>query len=85
MKQDAPLPPPEPGGDAFRSHRARDAALVLPLVGLVLIAPPVASFFVADVTLFGAPLIGVYLFVVWGTLIVCAQRLSRRLREDERP
>jgi hypothetical protein len=80
-----PEPPRErpPANDAFRGHRARDAALVLPLAGLVLVAPPVVNLFIADVSIFGAPLIGVYLFTVWGLLILCAQRLSRRLREDD--
>lgn len=76
-------PGPRPPGDAFRGHRARDAALVLPLAGLVLVAPPVINLFVADVTVFGAPLIVVYLFSVWGLLILGAQRLSRRLREED--
>jgi hypothetical protein len=72
-----------PSGDPFRGHRARDAALVLPLAGLVLVAPPAINLFLADVTVFGAPLIGVYLFVVWALLIFGAQRLSRRLGEDD--
>ncbi len=78
-----PPPDPRPTSDAFRGHRARDAAIVLPLAGLVLIAPPVINLFIADISIFGAPLIGVYLFTVWGLLILCAQRLSRRLREDD--
>jgi len=72
-----------PAGDPFRGHRARDAALVLPIAGLVLIAPPAINLFLADVTVFGAPLIGVYLFAVWALLILGAQRLSRRLGEDD--
>jgi hypothetical protein len=79
-----PDPPRKSGDNAFRKHRARDAALVLPLAGLALISPPVVNLFAADITLFGAPLIGVYLFTVWGGLIICAQRLSRRLHEDKR-
>jgi hypothetical protein len=83
-------PPPDlrpelrPASDPFRGHRARDAALVLPLAGLVLIAPPAVNLFVSDAAVFGAPLIGVYLFAVWALLIVCAQRLSRRLGDDDR-
>jgi hypothetical protein len=55
------------------------------VAGLLLIAPPAVNFFVADITVFGAPLIGVYLFTVWGGLILCAQRLSHRLREEDTP
>jgi hypothetical protein len=84
MSED-PDPPRQTGDSTFRSHRARDAALVLPVAGLLLIAPPVVNFFVADITVFGAPLIGVYLFTVWGGLILCAQRLSHRLREGDTP
>jgi hypothetical protein len=83
MIPDAPPPEPRPASDAFRGHRARDAALVLPLAGLVLVAPPVVNLFVADLSILGAPLIAVYLFAVWGALIFCARRLSRRLGEDD--
>ena len=70
--------------DAFRAQRARDAALVLPLAGLLLLTPPIANLFVADIRFFGAPMIGIYLFTVWGLLIACAYRLSRRLGGTER-
>jgi hypothetical protein len=84
------MTPPEPSpelrpGDPFHGHRARDAGLVLPLAGLVLVAPPAVNLFTADLTILGAPLIAVYLFTVWGLLILCAQRLSRRLDEADRP
>jgi len=79
-----PEPPePRPASDAFRGHRARDAALVLPLAGLVLVAPPVINLFLADLTVLGAPLLAVYLFAVWGLLILAARLLARRLREDD--
>lgn len=71
-----------PSADPFRGHHARDAALVLPLVGLVLFAPPVINLFLADVEILGMPLIGVYLFTVWGLLVACALRLSHRLEAD---
>ena len=76
-------PEPRPASDAFRGHRARDAALVLPLAGLVLVAPPVINLFLADLTVLGAPLLAVYLFAVWGLLILAARLLARRLREDD--
>ncbi len=71
-----------PSADPF--HHARDAALVLPIVGLVLFAPPVINLFLADVEILGMPLIGVYLFTVWGLLVACALWLSHRL-EAGRP
>lgn len=83
MSDPQPPPPPSRRDEAFRTHRARDAGLVLPLAGLVLVAPPVINLFVTDLTVFGAPLIGIYLFGVWGALIVCARQLSRRLRDHD--
>ncbi len=80
MKDGAPQRPPR-GGDGFHDSRARDAAFALPLFGLVLVAPPFANLFVTDLTILGAPVIGVYLFTVWAVLIYCARRLSRRLGE----
>jgi hypothetical protein len=77
------LQPSKHRDEALRARRARDVALVLPLAGVVLLAPPVANLFLTDVTLFGAPLVVIYLFTVWGALIVCAQRLSRRLRRSD--
>ena len=84
MTPDQPPPDLRPAGDPFRGHRGRDAGLVLPLAGLVLCAPPAINLFIADVSILGAPLIAVYLFAVWGLLILCAQRLSRRLDENDR-
>lgn len=59
--------------------RVRDAARLLPLLGAVLLMPPVITLFVANVDIGGVPLIVVYLFCTWLTLIVCAAWLSRRL------
>jgi hypothetical protein len=83
MSERPPGSPPD--GDAFRGHRTRDAALVLPLAGAALVLPPVVNLFVADLTVFGVPLLAVYLFGVWATLIVGAALLARRLRRDPGP
>ena len=48
-----------------------------------LVAPPVINLFLADLTVLGAPLLAVYLFAVWGLLILAARLLARRLREDD--
>jgi len=64
---------------AFRSSRARDAAVVLPVFGLFLLMPPVISLFAAPAAIRGVPLIVLYLFAVWGGLIVCAALLAHRL------
>jgi len=76
----APLRPPltvkAPASD---SARVRDAASLLPLLGLFLLMPPVITLFAAAVSVSGVPLIVVYVFGVWAALVVCAGLLARRL------
>ena len=63
--------------------RVHDAARLLPILGTVLLMPPVITLFVADVSIGGVPLIVVYLFGTWLALIVCAAWLSHRLAASE--
>ena len=63
--------------------RTRERALLLPLLGAVLLLPPVAGIFQLDVRIAGIPFTAVYLFVAWGALIVGAARLARGLRQLE--
>jgi len=65
--------------------RVQDAARLLPLVGVILLMPPVVSLFVADAMVGGMPLIVVYLFCTWLALIGCAAWLARRLPPPESP
>ncbi|HEX7044578.1 MAG TPA: hypothetical protein VF203_08180 [Burkholderiales bacterium] len=67
--------------DYSRSARARDAAALLPVLGVFLFMPPVITLFVAKLHIAGVPLIVAYLFGVWLALIACAALLARRLRE----
>jgi len=71
--------------DVPRSARAREAAGLLPILGLFLFMPPVITLFVARVHLAGVPLIVAYLFGVWLALIVCAALLARRLGQRPTP
>ena len=64
---------------SFRSSKARDAAVALPLFGVLLLMPPVISLFAAPADPFGIPLIVLYLFGTWAGLIACAALLARRL------
>lgn len=60
--------------------RLRDAATLLPVLGLVLLMPPVVTLFVAagaDVA--GVPLVVVYVFGTWLGLVAAAAWLARRL------
>ena len=67
------------------SPRLRDAAVVLPLVGLFLLMPPVITLFVTPADVAGVPLIVAYLFGVWLALIGCAALLGRRIAPDAAP
>jgi hypothetical protein len=72
----APEPTPAP---PERVSRARDAAHVLPWIGLFLLLPPVIAPFAAHEDVAGVPLVVLYLFAVWLGLIVAAMRLARAL------
>jgi len=54
------------------------------LLGFVLLAPPVIGLFATEGTIFGAPVILIYLFAVWFGLILVAAALSRRLARAEK-
>lgn len=60
-------------------RRARDAAGILPFVGIVLLFPPFVYIFAAPVLVAGVPLIVVYVFGVWAALILVAFLVSRML------
>jgi len=68
----------------FSSRRLNDMAIIAPLLGFVLLAPPVIGLFATKGTIFGAPVILVYLFTVWFGLILIAAILSRRLARSEK-
>ncbi|HTQ78176.1 MAG TPA: hypothetical protein VMI15_09145 [Burkholderiales bacterium] len=72
MAPERPTPPE-------RAARARDAAIVLPLLGLFLLLPPVISLFAVPLELAGVPLVVVYLFSVWLGLVLGAALLGRAL------
>ncbi len=64
---------------SFRTSKAPDAAVVLPVFGAILLLPPAISLFAAPVAVWGVPLIVLYVFGVWAGLIGCAALLARRL------
>jgi len=69
----------------LRHRKTRDRALILPLVGLILLTPPVAGVFQLDAKIAGVPFTAIYLFAVWALLIAGAAALSRRLRDRNEP
>jgi hypothetical protein len=65
------------------SSRARNLAVLVPLIGLFTLMPPFISLFTAPLTVFGLPLVVVYLFGVWAALIVFTALLARRLASTD--
>ena len=65
---------------ALLHRKTRDRALILPLMGLILLTPPVAGIFELDVKLVGVPFTIIYLFTVWAGMILGTALLARRLR-----
>jgi len=74
-----------PADQPLRHRKARDRALILPLVGLILLTPPVAGIFQLDAKIAGVPFTAVYLFAVWALLIAGAAALSRQLHNGVEP
>jgi len=73
------VPHDEQSPAAREPARTVDAARVLPVLGVLLLMPPVITLFAGIVDVGGVPLVVVYLFGVWLALIVCAALLARRL------
>jgi hypothetical protein len=65
------------------NRKAQDRAFILTLIGLLLLVPPIADVFQIDARIAGVPFTALYLFVVWGVLIVGAAALSKRLRDAD--
>ena len=67
--------------------RRRDRLIGLFLLALLLLNPPLLLLFGRGGTLFGVPLLYLYLFVVWLAIIaavawIAERRLTRRRRDD---
>jgi hypothetical protein len=62
------------GGDA---QAARDAAVLLPVAGAILLLPPFVLVFAAPVLIAGIPLIVAYVFGVWASIVLGAWLLAR--------
>ena len=61
----------------------RDAATLLPVTAAVLLLPPFILVFAAPVLIAGIPLIVVYVFGVWATIVFCAWLLARNLAKAD--
>lgn len=67
------------------SPRAQNAAVVVPLTGLLLLMPPFISLFATPVRLFGIPIVVLYMFGIWAALVLLTWWLARRLDEPPAP
>ena len=68
------------GDLSFRDRKTRDAALILPIIGLLFLIPPFATIFAIDGRILGIPVMVAYIFVVWALLIAAAAVLSKRIQ-----
>ncbi len=75
----------DPARRPFSKRKVRDRAFILLMVGLVFLVPPIADVFQLDMRVAEIPFTAVYLFVVWGFLIIGAALLSRKMYDDEEP
>jgi len=69
-----------PGASPHRKWQ--EAALITPVVGMFILMPPFISIFSIDASLFGIPLIVLYIFVVWALLILMTRFLSAKLMRE---
>ena len=76
------LKPKRSRTNPLSEHKARDRALILPLIGLIVLLPPVAGIFQLDLRILGIPFTALYLFFIWGLLILGAALISRQLRNS---
>ena len=60
-------------------RRIETAALFLPIFGALLFVPPLLGVFNIPVTVFGIPIVAIYLFSIWIALILATFLLSRLL------
>lgn len=72
----------DPLAESARQRRRIEYAAFLPVLGAFLLLPPILALFSGSQTLYGVPVIVIYIFSAWAMLIVCAARLSRLLRRD---
>ncbi|MBK0399140.1 hypothetical protein H0I76_08065 [Limibaculum sp. M0105] len=72
--------PADPG---LGVRKARDAALALPLIGMILTMPPVAQIFAIDAEIGGVPVVLGYVFGVWLLLVIGARATGKRILDTE--
>lgn len=70
----------------IRGERLRDRALAIPVAAFVALTPPIVVAFGQGGVVFGAPLLYIYVFLVWLLAIVAGAWAARRLAQyDDQP
>jgi len=65
-------------------EKSRDAALILPIIGAILLLPPIVEMFGEGSHGWGGLSVAVYLFSIWALMIFCAWRISIWLGKDKK-
>ncbi len=66
-------------------RKLENIAFTLSLFGAIAMVPPIISLFNVEKTIFGVPLIIIYLFGLWLFLIIATFLLSKRMINEDRP
>jgi hypothetical protein len=80
----APAPRETPDAPGAPMRRLRDAALGLPVLGVLLFLSPLASIFAVEGRVLGVPVVVAYVFLAWAGLIVAAAAIGRRMLRGAR-
>lgn len=72
---------PDLASAATRKRKLREGALLLPVFGAFFLVSPLITVFTGVTTVFGLPLIFVYIFGVWLGLVLIARAMARRLEK----
>ncbi len=68
---------------ALRRRKLRDAALVLPLLGIFLFLTPIPRIFISEPDPQGIPRVFAYIYGTWVLLILASAWISRKLTQSE--
>jgi len=60
-------------------RKKEEAVFIVPILGALLLLPPLVNLFDIRTLLFGVPLAVLYMFLVWIVLIACAIIISVRM------
>lgn len=67
-----------------RKKRLRESALLAPIGGLLLFMPPYIRIFDQPSSLFGIPILHIYIFSVWLAGVVLTAEIARRIAQRDR-